>query len=75
MKLQKRLFFLGCAIPTVDNGRPLSSGNLNPGQTVTFTCNTGFELDGAATIMCLTNGSFSPMPPSCVQGKNYFFVF
>ncbi|CAH1783128.1 unnamed protein product, partial [Owenia fusiformis] len=52
-----------------------STGNENCGQSITFTCNAGYILDGAETITCTASGepsstpSWSQQPPVCK--KNY----
>ncbi|XP_052806502.1 mucin-4-like [Mya arenaria] len=54
-----------CAVPSVDNA------NISPdsqtvvfGASVTYTCNSGFDLSGAATITCSSDGTFGSVP-SC----------
>ncbi|XP_019618629.1 PREDICTED: sushi, von Willebrand factor type A, EGF and pentraxin domain-containing protein 1-like [Branchiostoma belcheri] len=51
------------AVSAPTNGQ-VSGGNLY-GDTVTFTCDTGYELLGSATITCLANETWSHSPPVC----------
>ena len=34
---------------------------------VVYSCNTGFQLDGAAVLFCLPNGTWSAAGPSCIS--------
>ena len=36
-----------------------------PGATVSYSCNTGYILDGAMTRTCLENGTWSDSDPVC----------
>jgi hypothetical protein len=40
------------------------------GQTVSYTCNQGYILDGATTLKCEENG-WSNSPPTCKLQGNY----
>lgn len=58
-----------CAQPsTIKNGKftPLDSYEYE--QTVTYSCNKGYKLQGASTIQCTEDGLFQPSPPQC-EGK------
>ena len=35
------------------------------GDTATYTCNTGFQLMGAGTVTCQSDGKWSDPPPTC----------
>ena len=52
----------------IANGMVTFTGN-SVGDTATYTCNSGFELIGSATVTCIqVNGNsaaFSPVPPVC----------
>nr|XP_034311592.1 uncharacterized protein LOC105327443 isoform X11 [Crassostrea gigas] len=43
----------------------ISSGRLEFGTSVTFTCDTGYLLEGARTLICDINGTWSDPPPVC----------
>lgn len=57
-----------CSTPAVANSA--SSGGGVPvhrvGDGVTFTCNQGFQLDGAQQITCGPGGQWQPQPPQCL---------
>ena len=58
-----------CSDPAVvDNGTVTFTGN-SIGDTATYSCNSGFELDGAVTTTCTAvdenSAEFSPQPPVC----------
>ena len=36
------------------------------GSVVSYTCNTGYTLSGAASVMCEASGSWSDVAPTCV---------
>ncbi|XP_060580368.1 sushi, von Willebrand factor type A, EGF and pentraxin domain-containing protein 1-like [Ruditapes philippinarum] len=57
-----------CAdLPDFPNGNMVMSGKTY-GQTVSYTCNQGYILDGATTLKCEENG-WSNSPPTCkLQG-------
>ena len=40
-------------------------GVSDPGDTCTYTCNTGYELTGSNTRTCQSNGSWSGSAPTC----------
>ena len=37
---------------------------------VTFSCNDGYSLQGASTAQCLSNGTWSGQPPSCIANAS-----
>ena len=47
-----------------DNGMVTWTG-LTPDSTATYTCDTGFELNGVETRTCLNNGTWSDDAPTC----------
>ena len=58
-----------CSDPAViDNGMVTFTGN-SIGDTATYSCDSGFELDGGATTTCTVvdanSAGFSPQPPVC----------
>ena len=48
------------------NGAVMVEG-MNPGDTATYTCNSGFELVGADTLTCGSDGMWSPDLPVCTR--------
>ena len=71
LKIQECLVLLVCVIPPFNNGMPSSTGNTTAGQNITYTCSMGFVLIGSESIMCQTDGTFSPSPPRCDRGKSF----
>ncbi len=35
------------------------------GSTATYTCDTGYGVNGATTVTCGADGSWSAVPPTC----------
>ncbi len=35
------------------------------GSTATYTCNTGFGVNGAEMLICGSDGNWNPDPPTC----------
>ena len=35
------------------------------GDTATYSCNDGYELNGSGTQTCQSNGDWSELPPTC----------
>ena len=63
------MFFAGKVIkcPDIDDpryGDVVLSGR-KPGSKATYTCDSGFNLVGAATRKCLLNGKWSGRAPVC----------
>ncbi len=53
--------------PTLVNptdGTVTMSGNIE-GSTATYSCNTGFGVNGAEMVTCTSDGSWSADPPTC----------
>ena len=42
-----------------------NDGVPNPGDTCTFTCDTGYEVTGSGTSTCQSDGSWSSSAPTC----------
>ena len=56
--------------PTIQNGQwNPSFGPYNCGSTVTYQCNTGFNLNGFSTLTCNQNRQWSGPAPTCQQGE------
>ena len=51
-------------LPDITNGGVTWTG-LNPEDTATYTCDSGYVLDGLATQDCQTDGTWSGEEPSC----------
>ncbi len=60
-----------CASPVVCSGAispangNVSAGTANYGNSVTYTCNSGYTLNGTNTQACQANGTFNGSPPTC----------
>ncbi|XP_073326155.1 complement component receptor 1-like protein [Pagrus major] len=57
-----------CSPPAVANSAS-SRGDVSVhqvGDSVTFTCSQGFQLDGAQQITCGADGQWQPQPPRCL---------
>ena len=46
------------------NGAVMMNG-VSPEDTANYSCDTGFDLVGAATLTCRDGGMWSPDPPVC----------
>ncbi|XP_066271289.1 sushi, von Willebrand factor type A, EGF and pentraxin domain-containing protein 1-like [Branchiostoma lanceolatum] len=58
------------ALTAPANGaRSPATGATSYQDTVTFTCNTGYTLDGAATVTCRADGTWSNAVPTCRPGQ------
>lgn len=55
-----------CAPDVLLHGSVSPAGQGGVGTTVTYTCATGFTLQGAATRTCQASGTWSGATPSCV---------
>ena len=44
-------------------------------ETIEFFCKKSYILSGNHQITCLSNGSWSSRPPTCVRGSCFFFFF
>uniref|UniRef100_A0A3Q1ETE5 Complement receptor type 1-like n=1 Tax=Acanthochromis polyacanthus TaxID=80966 RepID=A0A3Q1ETE5_9TELE len=59
-----------CSTPAVTNSveRAVVVSEYRVGETVSFTCQQGFSLDGAQQIKCGSDGQWQPEPPKCGCG-------
>ena len=69
-------FYIAAVDVGCDNLPPILNGNValegtSTGDTATYSCNSGFTLDGNSVRSCLPNGQWSGQEPSCV-GKCLF---
>ena len=65
-------FFLDCGTPpTVTGGTVSSTSGTTVGETATYTCDTGYTIDGASTnpITCQTSGSWETAPVCNINGE------
>ena len=60
-----------CSITDPEIGPPANGRLLFDGLTVTYTCNTGYTLNGSITRTCGENRTWSSTTPTC-DGKIIF---
>ena len=69
MQLQYYSLIYSAVCPRLGNpangGMVVSGGN--PGDMATYYCGKNFELVGDDTLICGTNGMWSPVPPVCTR--------
>ena len=54
---------LTCDQPTITNGTVTpASATVEQGQSYEISCDSGFTISGATTMICRANGSLSDMP-------------
>ncbi|XP_065187256.1 uncharacterized protein LOC135817895 isoform X4 [Sycon ciliatum] len=54
------------AVGNVTNGNVAGGvGPIEPGHTLTFSCNPGYALIGASSITCRLTGTYTASPPMC----------
>ena len=58
-----------CRSPKVPKNGQKIGNNYSVGQSVAYSCDTGFVLQGAAVIECLKNKTWNEAAPLC-KGKN-----
>lgn len=61
-------YLLSCGFPLRPAHGDVSVTDLHPGGTATFHCDSGYQLQGEETLICLngTRPAWSGGPPSCV---------
>ena len=47
------------------------NGEANPGETCTYSCNTGLGVVGDVSRTCQTDGRWTGRRPSCGRGESY----
>lgn len=61
-------YLLSCGFPSRPAHGDVSVTDLHPGGTATFHCDSGYQLHGEETLVCLnsTRPAWSGEPPSCM---------
>ncbi|XP_012866814.1 PREDICTED: seizure 6-like protein 2 isoform X7 [Dipodomys ordii] len=61
-------YLLSCGFPPRPTHGDVSVTDLHPGGTATFHCDSGYQLQGEETLICLngTRPAWNSEPPSCV---------
>ena len=62
-------FSVTCGDPTPLNGSVNETGNYRVGTNVTFSCDSGYILDGNISSTCHADRSWNPLPPICREGN------
>ena len=58
---------VSCENPgTPSNGAITEGASFSFGSTLSYSCNTGYNLTGAGALTCLSNGSWDAAVPSCL---------
>ena len=61
-----------CPVPALTTGLQVAGctvgGDAAEGDTCTYTCMTGYSINGASMVTCGSDGMFSPAIPNC-DGK------
>ena len=72
----QHLFIIsGLDCPTLtppDNGELSPMGANSYNDEVTFTCNQNYELEGASSVKCQANGTWSDRIPTCTRETVFF---
>ena len=58
--------------PSIPNGSPGTPTKTTFGGTVTYSCNSGYQLLGVSTLSCSANGTWSVSPPICTGRLSYY---
>ena len=56
---------VNCGDPGIPADGTRSGDNFYYNSTVTYSCNTGYNLTGTTTLTCLSNGTWSASMPTC----------
>ncbi|XP_040829805.1 seizure 6-like protein 2 isoform X6 [Ochotona curzoniae] len=67
-RIHYQAYLLSCGFPLRPAHGDVSVTDLHPGGTATFHCDSGYQLQGEETLICLngTRPAWSGGPPSCV---------
>ena len=61
-----------CAVSGIQDGDMNVIGpSINYNTGVTYSCNTGYQLSGTATLTCQANGNLSAAKPTCNSKLKY----
>ena len=64
------LELVGCGDPGMPMHGYKTGANYWAGQMVTFTCDTGYHLEGPTNRLCQENGNWSDVAPTCDKMKS-----
>lgn len=53
-------------LDTPVNGRIVNDPSYEVASTITFSCNSGYDLVGQSTLTCRTDGQWNLRPPTCI---------
>nr|XP_030727579.1 seizure 6-like protein 2 isoform X2 [Globicephala melas] len=67
-RIHYQAYLLSCGFPPRPAHGDVSVTDLHPGGTATFHCDSGYQLQGEETLICLngTRPAWSSEPPSCM---------
>ncbi|XP_036773610.2 seizure 6-like protein 2 isoform X6 [Manis pentadactyla] len=67
-RIHYQAYLLSCSFPPRPAHGDVSVTDLHPGGTATFHCDSGYQLQGEETLICLngTRPAWSGEPPSCI---------
>ncbi|KAM9209605.1 seizure 6-like protein 2 isoform 6-T6 [Dugong dugon] len=67
-RIHYQAYLLSCGFPPRPAHGDVSVTDLHPGGTATFHCDSGYQLQGEETLVCLngTRPAWSSEPPSCM---------
>ena len=54
-----------------ERGQVTIDADRTPGSEAMYSCDGGFNLLGSPTRVCLTNGTWSNMPPTCSSSMSF----
>ncbi|KAK7100185.1 sushi, von Willebrand factor type A, EGF and pentraxin domain-containing protein 1-like isoform X2 [Littorina saxatilis] len=53
--------------PTISHALPPRASTYNAGDTMSYTCELGYEVEGGATLICDNDGSWAGIYPQCID--------
>ena len=59
------------ALPGIEGGTISYSGNTTYDSMATYSCDTGYDLQGGATRTCQADGHWDESEPSCISKKTW----